>query len=133
MYEERSTTVELRPNDFDVGAHLNNSVCLELLEVGRWRWCEANGIDFDGRDCVNVVSRAEIDFLHPIGWRRSRSLTVFTKLKKVHRFSVFMDQRVEDSNGHVCLRAVLRLALLDKNNNRPIAINFNCLMGGDEE
>jgi acyl-CoA thioesterase FadM len=122
--QEHITPVSLRPNDFDWSLQLNNSVYLELLEIGRWDWSLSNGLDFRHRSLVGVVVRLEIDYLKPVFWDPLTKLQVRTAGEKLERYSFYLRQKVEDTSGALMADAKLRLALFDKERRAPVAINL---------
>lgn len=60
------TEISLRPNDFDVAGHLDNSVYPELLETARWRWGRANGLDVRETTPIAVVLTLHPDYLRAL-------------------------------------------------------------------
>lgn len=54
------TSIEPRPNDYDVLGHVNHAVALEYLEVARRHWFRSNG--FHPSDVVPVVLKVEVDY-----------------------------------------------------------------------
>ncbi|NER23616.1 MAG: acyl-CoA thioesterase [Symploca sp. SIO1B1] len=117
-------SIPLRPNDFDWSLQLNNSVFLELLETGRWNWCLANNMDLRYHHLVGVVVRIEIDYIKPVYWDPLASLQVSTELEKIEKYSLYLQQTIEDICGVVIAKAKLRLALFDKERRTPVAINL---------
>ncbi|MBG1266120.1 acyl-CoA thioesterase [Nostoc sp. WHI] len=121
---EDTTLVSLRPNDFDWSLQLNNSVFLELLEIGRWSWSLANGIDLRNHHLVGVVIRLEIDYLKPVFWDPTASLKIHTKADKIEYYSFYLQQSITNQDEVLVANAKLRLGLFDKNRRVPVVINI---------
>ena len=121
---ENVHTVALRPNDFDWSLQLNNSVYLELFEIGRWQWCLANGIDLKHHNLIGVVVRLEIDYIKPVLWNPVAELNIRTKLLKLELYSIYFQQQLEDLQGKIMTKALLRLALYDRQQNIPVRIDL---------
>lgn len=121
---EDITFVSLRPNDFDWSLQLNNSVFLELLEIGRWNWSLANGIDLRNHHLVGVVIRLEIDYIKPVFWDPTASLKIHTKAEKIEHYSFYLQQSIKNQDEVLVANAKLRLGLFDKKRRLPVAINL---------
>jgi len=124
LMNEHIDSVCLRPNDFDWSSQLNNSVFLELLEIGRWNWCLANNLDMRYHNLIGVVVRIEIDYIKPVFWDPLASLQVRTKVDKIEKYSFYLQQTIEEQCGVVIAKAKLRLGLFDKELRTPVAINL---------
>jgi len=104
--------VQLRPNDFDWSLQLNNSVYLQILEIGRWKWAEQNKLNFVDCDIAAVVSSINIEYLKPVDWNPVATIIIKTELTKIENYSIFMLQNIED-NASVITTAKVRLAMYD--------------------
>ncbi len=129
MYEshelkEVTCLVPLRPNDFDWSRQLNNAVYPQLLESGRWVWALENCIDLRMESLVGVVSRLELDYLKPVFWDPVATVTVRTGVRNIERFSIYLNQMVEDSGSRTCARARVQLAMYDSAKKVPVAIDL---------
>jgi acyl-CoA thioesterase FadM len=125
---EKTTIVSLRPNDFDWSQQLNNSVFVELLEIGRWDWSLANGLDLRYSGLVGVVARLELNYLKPVFWNPIATLQVRTKMEKFEQYSIYIRQNLEETNGVLIAQANLRLALFDSEKRIPVAIHLENLI-----
>ena len=125
---EKTTIVSLRPNDFDWSQQLNNSVFFELLEIGRWDWSLANGLDLRYSGLVGVVARLELNYLKPVFWNPIATLQVRTKMEKFEQYSIYIRQNLEETNGVLIAQANLRLALFDSEKRIPVAIHLENLI-----
>jgi acyl-CoA thioesterase FadM len=106
--------VPLRPNDFDVSGHLNNSAYFEVMEAGRWHWAHANGLDIEGRRLVAVVAELHVEFLRPVQWHPLRRLWVRSRPCEATHYGLVLAQSIEeDVGGTLSTRARVRLALYD--------------------
>lgn len=114
---EHVCPVDLRPNDFDWAGNLNNSVHPQLLEVGRWKWGIANGIDLRGSPLVAVVVSLNIDYVRPVGWDPVGQVVVRTSLATQTAFSITLRQDIECADA-VMARGQVRLALVDRETQR---------------
>jgi acyl-CoA thioester hydrolase len=106
--------VDLRPNDFDRTGHLDESVHPQLIELGRWRWAHANGIDLRGDELLPVVVSLHLDYLRPIAWDPLGCVVVRTDLVKTTAYSFTLAQSVESPDGTVFTRGWVRLTLVDR-------------------
>lgn len=116
--------VPVRPNDFDWSRQLNNAVYPQLLEIGRWTWTLENDIDLRQSSLVGVVSRIELDYLKPVMWDPMAALTVRTSVRDIERFSIYLNQTIEDMDRKVCAKALVRLAMYDTDKKTLVAIDF---------
>lgn len=123
VFIENICTAPLRPNDFDWSRQLNNSVYLQMLEIGRWSWALGNGIDLRDSKLIGVVSRIEIDYLLPVFWNPIATLRVRTQVKNLERYSIFLNQSIEDENDNLIAEAIVRLAIYDTVDRRVIPID----------
>ena len=119
---ENVCTVALRPNDFDTYLILNNSVYLELFEMGRWRWGLMNGMDFKKLDLAVMVIRIEIDYIKPIFWNPVATVNVRTKLVKQELYSFYLQQQIELAED-LTTKGLVRISLYDRAKNRPVLID----------
>ncbi|MBU2839381.1 acyl-CoA thioesterase [Acidithiobacillus thiooxidans] len=121
---EVTCLVPLRPNDFDWSHQLNNAVYPQLLESGRWAWALENCIDLRMDGLLGVVSRLELDYLKPVFWDPISTVKVHTGVRNVQRFSIYLNQMVEDPESQTCARACVQLALYDSVKKVPVAIDL---------
>jgi acyl-CoA thioesterase FadM len=106
--------VQLRPNDFDWSMQLNNSIYVQILEVGRWKWAEKNQLNFIDSKIIAVVSSLNIEYLKPIEWNPVKCIQIKTNLVKMEFYSVSLSQIIED-DGVIVTKAKVRLAMYDSN------------------
>jgi acyl-CoA thioesterase FadM len=73
---------------------------------------------------VGVVSRLELDYLKPVFWDPVATVTVRTGVRNIERFSIYLNQMVEDSGSRTCARARVQLAMYDSAKKVPVAIDL---------
>lgn len=127
---EHTCRVELRPNDFDWAGHLNSGVHPQLLEVGRWKWGIANGIDLRGGQLVAVVVSLHLDYVKPIGWDPVGQVVVRTALVTTTAYSYTLRQDIECADATVMARGHVRLALVDRETQRIHRVDLTQLQTG---
>lgn len=116
-YETCLLDLEVRPNDLDSLAHVNNAVTLEYLEAGRWAWLQQHGF-VQGQRVLPVVTRIEIDYRRELLPQR---LTVGTVLLQPDdavalpeaTYKVRFLQEVLSSKGVVAVSAQVEVAFID--------------------
>ncbi|HMG65670.1 MAG TPA: acyl-CoA thioesterase [Streptosporangiaceae bacterium] len=122
--------VDLRPNDFDWAGMLNNAVYPQLLEIGRWQWALANGVDLRDSRLVAVVVRLRLDYLRPVEWNPVARLAVRTAAGDRSPYSFTVDQSVEDAGGEVMARGEVKLALVDRLTKQVRRADLDSLLTG---
>lgn len=123
-WSDHVSTVGLRANDFDFIGHLNNSVHPQLMEVGRWEWSLANGLDLRTAPIIAVVVSLQIDYLRPIPWDPLGRVLVRTGFAEAKRASFTVRQTIETADGAVAAVGTVRLAPLDRVTQRPSREGF---------
>lgn len=76
-FEECQLRLQVRPNDLDSLAHVNNATALEYLEAGRWMWMEHHALRRDV-GIIAVTVRIEIDYIREIA---PQEIIVHTRLE----------------------------------------------------
>jgi acyl-CoA thioesterase FadM len=113
-YVADTCLVALRPNDFDWTGQLNNSIHPQLIEMGRWRWGHANGVDLRDSELVAVVVSLHLDYLRPILWDPVGCVLVRTDLVETTAYSFTLAQDIEHLDGAVLTRGQVRLAMVSR-------------------
>lgn len=115
---------QVRFSDFTKGGKLQYAKCLMYFEKSRFKVSELSGItdvlrrDYKGKDPAFVVTRADIDYLMPVGITDadlSRKFVVRTKLvfPVVSKLG-FLHQLVDAKTGQILIEAkVDTVVLLD--------------------
>lgn len=88
--------LQLRFSDIDVFGHMNNSVYLNLFDLGKtefFRW--ALGHDVDWRDAGMVVAQVTLNFFAPTVYYQP--VEVMTMCESVGRRSLVLEQRIVDT------------------------------------
>lgn len=105
--------LQLRFNDIDMFGHLNNTVYLEFLDLGKYRYFEdVLGGDFMKSDLKVVIVNINCNFYSPAFL--SERLQVLTTVAHIGDKSLTLDQRIVNrDNGDVKFTAVTVMAGFD--------------------
>jgi acyl-CoA thioesterase FadM len=121
--------VPLRGYDFDWSQQLNSAVYVALLEVARWDWGVANGIDIRQHHVAAVVVRLELDYVRPVTFDPLGAVLVRTALEKAERYSFYLHQTIESLDGKIHADARLRMALFDTRQRQAVPVTAETLRG----
>lgn len=106
--------ITLRPNDFDSDKILNNSVYLQLAEMGRWDFLTINKLNINNDEITTVVSDLTIQYLCPIVWEPNKIITVKTNLTSIKEYSVLFSQGIYCEKNKLKSKICVRIAVFDK-------------------
>ena len=115
-----SCPIQVRWRDLDAFGHVNNATFASYLEMAR---TEAWTSLFGGRDALAIpffVKRLEIDYRRPIDLEDE--VQVWLRIGEL-RGASFTFEYVVEAGGEVAAEAVTRLACVDKQTGRPVAID----------
>jgi acyl-CoA thioester hydrolase len=115
-----SCPIQVRWRDLDAFGHVNNATFASYLEMARTEvWTRL----FGGRDALGIpffVKRLEIDYRRPIAL--DDEVRVWLRVGEMRGASFHFEYLVE-ANGQIAAEAVTRLASVDKQTGRPVAID----------
>jgi acyl-CoA thioester hydrolase len=115
-----SCPIQVRWRDLDAFGHVNNATFASYLEMARTEvWTRL----FGGRDALGIpffVKRLEIDYRRPIAL--DDEVRVWLRVGEMRGASFHFEYLVE-ANGQIAAEAVTRLACVDKQTGRPVAID----------
>ena len=108
------TEVQTRFNDFDMLGHLNNSVYLQFLDLGKVRYFESvTGAPLDMNGIAVVIVNININFFSPA--LMNEPLAVATACVKISQRSFVLEQRVVNTaTGDVKCVATTVMAGFDR-------------------
>jgi acyl-CoA thioester hydrolase len=110
--------------DTDAGGVVYYANYLKYLERARTEWLRSHGFEQDAlmRDggIVFAVRRVEIDYLLPA--RLDDTLRVEVEIERIARASLTFAQRIVRVPDTVLSRATVKVACLDQQSFRPVAI-----------
>jgi acyl-CoA thioester hydrolase len=114
-----SCPIQVRWRDLDAFGHVNNATFASYLEMARTKAWTAL---FGGRDALEIpffVKRLEIDYTRPIGL--DDEVQVWLRVGET-RGASFTFEYVVEAGGEIAAEAVTKLACVDKQTGRPVAI-----------
>lgn len=114
--------VQLRFNDIDMLGHLNNSVYIQLMDLGKASYFHQF---IDGRldhdKLAIVVANINCDFYAPA--HLEERLEVMTAIESMSEKSLRLEQRVINAdNGEVKCRAITTMVNIDPHTGRAVDI-----------
>lgn len=106
--------VQTRFNDFDMLGHLNNSIYLQFMDLGKVRYFEtASGAPLDMSGIAVVIVNININFFSPA--MMHEQLAVATQCIKISQRSFILEQRVVNAEtGDVKCVATTVMAAFDR-------------------
>jgi acyl-CoA thioester hydrolase len=114
-----SCPVQVRWRDLDAFGHVNNATFASYLEMARTEvWTRL----FGGRSALAIpffVKQLQIDYKRPIALENE--VRVWLRVGEL-RGASFTFEYVVEANGQTAAEAVTRLACVDKETARPVAI-----------
>ena len=118
-------SVRVYYEDTDAGGLVYHARYLHYMERARTEWLRALGFEQDRlrAECgvLFAVRRADVSFLYPA--RFNDLLRVDARLTHAGRASLEFEQRVSRSeDGRACCRALVNIACIDAERNRPARI-----------
>ncbi len=107
------TPVELRFNDFDILGHLNNSVYMQLMDLGKVKYfADVTGKVPAPKTQCPVIAHIDIDFEAPTF--PGETLTVLTRTASIGTKSMILEQQViNPDTGSTKCRARVAMVNLD--------------------
>lgn len=103
--------VQMRFNDIDIFGHLNNSVYLQFMDLGKAEYFRQfmPGGRLDAESLGLVIANVNIDFVAPA--LLNESLEVLTAVASIGCKSLVLDQRVVES-GTDAVKAVAKVTMV---------------------
>lgn len=121
-YKHR-TPVQIRFNDIDVLGHLNNSIYMQFMDLGKAAYFSGmlpEGFNWDNVGLV--IANINIDFLAPS--YLEDNLEVLTAVESISRKSLVLDQRViNSSTGQVKSAAKVTMVCVNPKTHRTEEIS----------
>jgi len=114
--------VQIRFNDIDMFGHINNSVYLQFLDMGKYAYFRQFMTDtFGSEPTAPVVANINCDFIEPT--KIDEKLEVLTAITNIADSSMVLDQRVVSSTGRVKCSARTIMVNIDLSNGRPTTVS----------
>lgn len=114
--------VQIRFNDVDMFGHLNNSVYLQFLDMGKYAYFRQFMADtFGSEPTAPVVANINCDFIEPT--MIDESLEVLTAITDIADSSMVLDQRIVNASGHVKCSARTIMVNIDLATGRPTTVS----------
>ena len=116
--------VQIRFNDIDIFGHLNNSVYLQFMDLGKAEYFRNLLPDgrFDPMEVGLVVANINCDFYSPT--KMEEQLEVLTAVSSISNKSLILEQRVVNSaSGDVKCRALSVMVSFDPRTGASEAIS----------
>lgn len=114
--------VQIRFNDIDMFGHLNNSVYIQFLDLGKYAYFRQFMSDtFGSEPTAPVVANINCDFIEPT--KIDERLEVLTAITDIADSSMVLDQRVVSSSGRVKCSARTIMVNLDLSTGRPTTVS----------
>lgn len=114
--------VQIRFNDIDMFGHLNNSVYIQFLDLGKYAYFRQFMSDTFGREpTAPVVANINCDFIEPT--KIDERLEVLTAITDIADSSMTLDQRVVSTTGRVKCSARTIMVNIDLSTGRPTTVS----------
>lgn len=114
--------VQIRFNDVDMFGHINNSVYLQFLDMGKYAYFRQFMTDtFGSEPTAPVVANINCDFIEPT--KIDERLEVLTAITDIADSSMVLDQRVVSASGRVKCSARTIMVNIDLANGRPTTVS----------
>ena len=114
--------VQIRFNDVDMFGHLNNTVYLQFLDMGKYAYFRSmmEG-PFGSEPTAPVVANINIDFLAPSFM--DEALEVHTSVAEVGESSIVLQQTIVNASGQEKCRARTVMVNVDMSTHRPTPVS----------
>lgn len=114
--------VQIRFNDIDMFGHINNSIYLQFLDMGKYAYFRQFMTDtFGSEPTAPVVANINCDFIEPT--KIDEKLEVLTAITNIADSSMVLDQRIVNSSGRIKCAARTTMVNIDIANGRPTTIS----------
>lgn len=114
--------VQIRFNDIDMFGHLNNSIYLQFLDMGKYAYFRQFMTDtFGSEPTAPVVANINCDFIEPT--KIDERLEVLTAITNIADSSMVLDQRIVSSTGRVKCSARTIMVNIDLTTTRPVTVS----------
>lgn len=114
--------VQIRFNDVDMFGHINNSVYLQFLDMGKYAYFRQFMTDtFGSEPTAPVVANINCDFIEPT--KIDERLEVLTAITDIADSSMVLNQRVVSASGRVKCSARTIMVNIDLANGRPTTVS----------
>ena len=114
--------VQIRFNDIDMFGHLNNSVYIQFLDMGKYAYFRQFMTDtFGSEPTAPVVANINCDFLEPT--KIDERLEVLTAITEIADSSMGLQQRIVSSAGRVKCTARTIMVNIDLATGRPTTVS----------
>lgn len=118
----KTLPVQIRFNDIDMFGHLNNTVYLEFLDMGKYRYFrDMMDGEFGSEPTAPVVANINCNFLAPT--HIEESLEVHTAVESVGDSSLVLIQRIVSTAGSVKIEARTTMVNIDLHTGRPVNVS----------
>lgn len=114
--------VQIRFNDIDMFGHLNNSVYLQFMDMGKYAYFRQfmEGT-FGSEPTAPVVANINCDFIEPA--KIDERLEVLTAITDIADSSMTLDQRIVNAEGRVKCSARTIMVNIDMATGRPVTVS----------
>ena len=114
--------VQIRFNDIDMFGHLNNSVYLQFLDMGKYAYFRQFMTDtFGSEPTAPVVANINCDFLAPT--KIDEKIEVLTAITDIADSSMILDQRIVNTRGDIKCSARTIMVNIDLATGRPTTVS----------
>ncbi len=114
--------VQIRFNDIDMFGHLNNSVYLQFLDMGKYAYFRQFMTDtFGSEPTAPVVANINCDFLAPT--KIDEKIEVLTAITDIADSSMILDQRIVNACGDIKCSARTIMVNIDLATGRPTTVS----------
>lgn len=114
--------LQIRFNDIDLFGHLNNSVYVQFLDMGKLAYFKQfmKG-GFEHEASVPVVANLNVTFHAPT--LIDEKLSVFTQVASISKSSLVLDQRIVSSRGAVKCTATTIMVNIDPRTGESVPVS----------
>ncbi len=117
-----SIALQIRFNDIDLFGHLNNSVYVQFLDMGKLAYFKQfMGGDFEHEPTVPVVANINVTFHAPT--LIDEQLTVLTAVASISTSSLILEQRIVNSKGAVKCTASTVMVNIDRHTGQSAPVS----------
>lgn len=114
--------VQIRFNDIDMFGHINNSIYLQFLDMGKYAYFRQFMTDtFGSEPTAPVVANINCDFIEPT--KIDEKLEVLTAITDIADSSMTLDQRVVNADGRVKCSARTIMVNVSLADGRPSTVS----------
>ena len=114
--------VQIRFNDIDMFGHLNNTVYLQFLDMGKYAYFRQFMSDtFGSEPTAPVVVNINCNFLEPT--KIDETLEVHTAITAIGDTSLTLDQRIVNTDGHIKCTARTIMVNIDLATSQPTTVS----------